>query len=36
MAFDEENMSNESSETDDKKDDEAEVLIYCQPVFNDN
>lgn len=29
-------MSNESSETDDKEDDEVEVLIYCQPVFYDN
>lgn len=36
IASDEEGMSNEFSETDGKEDDEAEVLIYCQPVFYDN
>lgn len=33
IAFNEESMSNESSETDDK---EVEVLIHCQPVFYHN
>lgn len=36
IAFDEERMSNESSESDEKEDDEIEVLIYCQLVFYDN
>lgn len=36
MALDENSMSNESPETDDKEDDEVEVLIYRQPVVNDD